>query len=182
MVTVMRSAVFGMAVVLTACGPVQRPDGGHGLLPIGAAAPDLSAADQNGQVHRLSDERGHAVVVYFYPKDGTPGCTKEACAFRDAWNRFKDKNVQVFGVSADDQASHADFAKEKKLPFPILADPDHRWASAFGVSTTLGMDSRVTFLIDPAGKVAKVYPDVDPALHADEVLGDAAAIPGQAVK
>ncbi|KYF64849.1 bacterioferritin comigratory protein, partial [Sorangium cellulosum] len=130
----------------------------------------MFAADQNGAIQRLSDQRGRAVVVYFYPKDGTPGCTEEACAFRDAWDRFKQANVQVFGVSPDTRESHEAFATEHRLPFPILVDTDQTWAHAFGVPTRLGSMARVTFLIDPDGKVAKVYPDVDPGVHADEVL------------
>jgi peroxiredoxin Q/BCP len=168
--------VLFTALSLAGCGAATRTDGGTGLLPSGSAAPDLSAPDQAGKVHRIADERGHALIVYFYPKDGTPGCTKEACAFRDAWDKFKQANVQIFGVSADDQKSHEQFAKEEKLPFPILADPDHGWSKAFGVSTKLGMDARVTFLIDAGGKVAKIYPDVDPGVHADQVLKDAAAL------
>jgi thioredoxin-dependent peroxiredoxin len=170
---------FLLALTLAAaagCGATKRSDGGEGMLAAGAAAPDLVAVDQNGKSHRLSEERGHAVVVYFYPKDDTPGCTKEACAFRDTWSRFQKAGVQVFGVSADDQKSHEQFAKEQKLPFPILADADKSWIKAFGVSTTLGMASRVSFLVDGSGKIAKVYGDVDPALHADEVLKDAAAL------
>jgi len=164
------------AAALFACGATQRPDGGSGLLPTGATAPALSALDQHGKTQSVGAERGHPLVVYFYPKDGTPGCTKEACAFRDAWDRFKTAGVQIFGVSADDQKSHEQFAKEEKLPFPLLADPDHVWSRAFGVSTTLGMTSRVTFLVGPDGKVAKVYPDVDPGVHATEVLQDAATL------
>ena len=138
--------------------------------------PDLAAPDQAGKAHHVSDERGHPLVVYFYPKDGTPGCTHEACAFRDAWDKYKSANVQIYGVSADDAKSHAEFAKEQRLPFPILADPDHKWAEAFGVKTTLGMDSRVSFLVDKNGNVAKVYPNVDPAIHADQVLKDVAGL------
>jgi peroxiredoxin Q/BCP len=163
-----------LALSLGACGATRRPDGGEGLLAVGADAPDLPATDQNGKEHRLSQERGHAVVVYFYPKDGTPGCTKEACAFRDTWNKFTEAKVQVFGVSEDDAKSHEEFAKEQKLPFPILADPDGAWLRAFGVPSRLGMASRVSFLIDANGKIAKVYPNVDPGIHADEVLKDAA--------
>ncbi len=158
------------------CGGAARPDGSTGLLPAGSAAPDLSAPDQTGKVRRIAEERGHPLIVYFYPKDGTPGCTKEACAFRDAWDRYRKAGVQIFGVSADDAKSHEQFAKEQHLPFPIVADPAHAWSAAFGVSTKLGMDSRVSFLIDPSGTVAHVYPKVDPALHADEVLKDAAAL------
>jgi len=160
---------------LAGCGATRRPDGGEGLLAVGTDAPNLTAVDQNGKSHRLADEKGHPVIVYFYPKDGTPGCTKEACAFRDAWNKFTTANVQVFGVSEDDSKSHEEFAKEQKLPFPILADPNGEWLRAFGVPSRLGMASRVSFLIDANGKVAKVYPDVDPGVHADEVLKDATA-------
>jgi peroxiredoxin Q/BCP len=174
----MRTALPALLLALAGCGATARPDGGSGPLPVGAAAPtELSAVDQNGKAHTLAEERGHAVVVYFYPKDATPGCTKEACAFRDTWDRFQKAQIQVFGVSADDQKSHEAFAKEQKLPFPILADPGHAWSKAFGVPTRLGMTARVSFLVDPAGKIAKVYPDVDPAIHADQVLKDAAALP-----
>jgi peroxiredoxin Q/BCP len=161
------------ALAALGCGATTRPDGGSGPLPVGSLAPDLSAVDQHGKTHRLSEERGHPTVVFFYPKDGTPGCTTEACAFRDAWERFQKAGVQVLGVSADDQKSHEEFSKEEKLPFPILADPDHVWAKAFGVPIRLGMTSRVSFLLDAEGKVRKVYPDVDPGVHAGEVLADA---------
>jgi peroxiredoxin Q/BCP len=144
------------------------------LLAPGAHPPEsLSAVDQHGQVRSIGAQKGQPLVVYFYPKDGTPGCTEEACAFRDAWDRYAKAGVMVFGVSGDDQESKAEFAKEEKLPFPILADPEHRWAEAFGVGTTLGMMDRVTFLLDATGAVAKVYPDVDPGVHAAEVLEDA---------
>jgi peroxiredoxin Q/BCP len=154
-----------------ACG------GGAPLLPAGSAVPEVSGPDQHGIVRRVAEERGHPLVVFFYPKDGTPGCTREACAFREAWERYRMAGVQIFGVSADDQKSHEQFAKEQHLPFPIVADPSHAWSAAFGVSTKLGMDSRVSFLVDGSGKVARVYPNVDPGLHADEVLKDVAALP-----
>jgi peroxiredoxin Q/BCP len=164
-----------LALALGGCGATARPDGGEGLLNAGADAPNVSAVDQHGKEQSLAKERGHAVIVYFYPKDATPGCTKEACAFRDTWNKFTAANVQVFGVSEDDQKSHEEFAKEQNLPFPILADANGTWLRAFGVPSRFGMASRVSFLIDANGKVVKVYPDVDPAIHADEVLKDATA-------
>ncbi|WP_437849985.1 peroxiredoxin [Sorangium sp. So ce363] len=179
-VFVVLAVVFAFASLL-GCGAAERPDGGQGLIPVGATAPDVFAADQHGAIQRLSDQRGRAVVVYFYPKDGTPGCTQEACAFRDAWDRFKQANVQVFGVSSDTRESHEKFATENKLPFPILVDTDHAWATAFGVPMRLGATARVTFLVDPDGKIAKVYPDVDPGVHADEVLKDAAQLTGAAL-
>ncbi|WP_437730256.1 peroxiredoxin [Sorangium sp. So ce1335] len=180
LVFVVVAVVFAL-VSLLGCGAAERPDGGQGLLPVGAPAPDVFAADQNGAIQRLSDQRGRAVVVYFYPKDGTPGCTEEACAFRDAWDRFKQANVQIFGVSSDSRESHEKFSTENRLPFPILVDTDRTWANAFGVPTRLGMTARVTFLINPDGKVAKVYPDVDPGVHAEEVLKDAAQLTGAAL-
>jgi thioredoxin-dependent peroxiredoxin len=181
LVVALISTVFAL-VGLNGCGgATERPDGGEGLLPVGATAPDVFAPDQHGAIQRLSDQRGRALVVYFYPKDGTPGCTTEACAFRDAWDRYKAANVQVFGVSVDDRESHEKFSNEQKLPFPILADTEQTWVKAFGVSVKMGMASRVTFLIDPDGKVAKVYPDVDPGVHADEVLADAAKLTGAAL-
>ncbi len=173
----MRSLALPLVTVVSLTALSALGCGGSAnALAVGAAAPDLGAVDQNGKTHRISEEKGHALIVYFYPKDNTPGCTKEACAFRDAWDKYKTANVQVFGVSADDQKSHEQFAKEQKLPFPILADPEHAWSTAFGVSTRLGMDSRVSFLIDKSGKVARVYPNVDPGIHADEVLKDAASL------
>jgi len=167
---------FVLVPLALGCGATTRPDGGSGPLPVGSAPPDLTAVDQHGKTHCLSEDRGHPTIVFFYPKDGTPGCTTEACAFRDAWERFQKAEVQVLGVSADDQKSHEEFSKEEKLPFPILADPDHVWAKAFGVPIRLGMTSRVSFLLDSEGKVAKVYPDVDPGVHAGEVLADAARL------
>lgn len=146
------------------------------LLAVGAKPPELTAVDQHGKVQRLGAERGHPVVVYFYPKDGTPGCTEQACAFRDAWDRFEKAKVQVFGVSGDDRESKQEFAEEYELPFPILADTDGTWAEAFGVGSTLGYYSRVTFLLDGDGRVSQVYPDVDPAVNATEVLSDASKL------
>jgi len=166
------SVLFLGIAILGGCSRTQGGQGGK-MLEAGMAAPELSAVDQNGKARSLAAERGKPVVVYFYPKDATPGCTKEACAFRDVWKKFEAAGVQVFGVSSDDQASHAKFAAEHKLPFPLLADPEKQWIEAFGVSTTMGMASRVSFLIGPDGKIAKVYPSVDPGVHAEQVLGDA---------
>lgn len=146
-------------------------------MPVGALAPDVAGMDQNGKEHRLRQDQGSPTVVYFYPKDGTPGCTKEACAFRDAWKKYETAGVRLYGVSSDDVGSHKEFAVKHTLPFALIADPEHTWASAFGVGVTLGMFSRVSFLIGADGKVAKVYPDVDPAVHADAVLADVQSLP-----
>jgi peroxiredoxin Q/BCP len=174
---VLRALALAAALAHAGCaGSSTRPDGGEGLLAIGAAAPEVTRVDEAGATRKLSDERGHAVLVYFYPKDGTPGCTQEACAIRDRWKDFEAAGLRVIGVSAQDAASHAEFAKQERLPFPLVADTDLAWARAFGVGSFLGMTSRVSFLLDREGRVAKVYPDVVPAQHAAEVLADAAAL------
>ncbi len=159
------------------CGATARPDGGKGPLPVGSPSPDVSGVDQTGAAVSLRALRGKPVVVYFYPKDATPGCTREACAFRDAWDRYQKAGVQVLGVSTDDAESHATFAAEHKLPFPLVADTDQAWVRGFGVPTTLGIASRVTFLLGRDGAVARVYDSVDPGVHADQVLADAAGLP-----
>lgn len=153
-----------------ACGAQQRPDGGEGVLPVGAKAPELKGTNLKGQQLSLSQSLGKPAVVYFYPKDGTPGCTTEACAFRDTWDRFNDRDVVVFGVSRDSAASHAEFLKEHELPFPLVADEAGTIQAAYGVPSRIGMSARVTFLVDAHGRIAKVWPNVDPGVHADEVL------------
>jgi peroxiredoxin Q/BCP len=168
----MRTIALSVAVVTlaAACGPVRRRDGGEGLVRVHDSAPEFRAADQSGHARTLREFRGHTVVLYFYPRDGTPGCTREACAFRDAWDRLAAAGAQVIGVSSDDVASHRRFADEHHLSFPLLADGDGRIADSYGVRRILGFDARVTFLIDREGRVAQVYPDVDPGVHADEVI------------
>ncbi|MET0284640.1 MAG: peroxiredoxin [Polyangiales bacterium] len=159
-------------VLLAACGGAQvRPDGGKGLLPEGSQVPDLSQNDQEGRAVKLREDV--PTLVYFYPRAGTPGCTKEACAFRDAWQRYESAGLRVIGVSSDDEEDQAKFAKEHQLPFSLIADPEHVWSSAFGVGSFIGMDSRVSFLVDAQGNIKHVYHDVDPGVHAQEVLDDA---------
>lgn len=140
------------------------------MLPVGAPAPDMVGHDATGKTLKLSESRGKPAVVYFYPKDGTPGCTKEACSFRDTWNRFTERSVMIFGVSRDSEASHSAFLKEHELPFPLVADESGALQTAYGVPSRLGMAARVSFLVDPQGRIARVWPDVDPGVHADEVL------------
>jgi peroxiredoxin Q/BCP len=118
----------------------------------------------------LSENRGKPSVVYFYPKDDTPGCTKEACAFRDTWARFSERGVVIFGVSRDSAASHATFLEEHALPFPLVADETGAVQAAYGVPSRFGMAARVTFLVDGSGRIAHVWPDVDPGVHATQVL------------
>ncbi len=169
------------ALLLLACGtPAAEPQpqastgeeqtAPSGLLAAGTAAPEFSAQDQTGATRTLSAERGHVVVLSFYPRDATPGCTAEACAFRDAWARYQEAGVTIFGVSTDDVDSHRAFAEEHGLPFPLLADTDAHIADAYGVSHEGGYAQRVTFIIDSSGTIARVFADVDPGVHADEVL------------
>ncbi len=142
---------------------------------VGAAAPEFELSDQDGQLHSLEDYRDQWVVLYFYPKDETPGCTTEACEFRDNIFAFRDLNAQIIGVSLDDVESHKAFAENHGLPFPLLADVDGDAASAYGVKTRrFGMDlaKRQTFLIAPGGAIAKHYVKVKPAEHSQEVLAD----------
>ena len=147
------------------------------MIKEGEAAPDFEARDAEGNKVKLSDLRGRKVVLYFYPKDDTPGCTKEACSFRDSFAEFERRGIRVLGVSLDDERSHRKFADKYKLPFTLLADTDHSVAEAFGVygekqfagRKYMGVD-RKTFLIDERGRVARVFDKVDVERHADEVL------------
>lgn len=164
-----------LVVVCAACGgAAARPDGGHGMLRVGDPVPPLSGVDQDGHLVRTSDARGHRLVVFFYPKDGSPGCTTEACAFRDAWDRYRADGVRILGVSTDDQAAHAAFAREHELPFPLVADPSGAWGRAFGIGEGIMGYPRVTFAIDADGRVLRTYPNVDPGVHAAEILADLA--------
>lgn len=157
----------------------SRPDGGVGLLPIGHDAPNLVGEDATGQPVQLSDQKGKMAVVYFYPKDSTPGCTKQACAFRDAFDRLQNAGVTVFGVSRDSAESHREFRKQHNLPFALVSDVSGDLATAYGVPRKyLIMSARVTFLVDPQGKIAKVWPDVDPAVDAQRVLEAAVEMNG----
>jgi len=147
------------------------------LLDPGKKAPAFNLKDQDGKTRRLADYAGRPVVLYFYPKDDTPGCTKEACAFRDNLPRFKPTKAAVLGVSVLDEASKARFASKYDLPFPLLADPDHSVAEKFGVwqkrslygRTYMGI-ARTTYLIGPDGKVAKRWDKVKVDGHAEAVL------------
>jgi len=144
-------------------------------LVVGSPAPEFELADQTGELHSLEDYRSQWVVLYFYPKDGTPGCTTEACEFRDNIFAYRDLNAQVIGVSLDDIESHKAFAENHSLPFPLLADPEGETSMAYGVKTRMfGMTvaKRQTFIIDPDGTIAKHYDTVKPDEHSKQVLAD----------
>jgi peroxiredoxin Q/BCP len=143
----------------------------------GHPAPDFTLTSDSGEAVSLSSLRGSPVVLYFYPKDDTPGCTAQACGIRDAWAEFEATGAVVLGVSPDDEASHATFKEKYDLPFTLLADTDHAVADAYdawGEKTYAGKTYmgvlRSTFVIDADGTVAKVFPNVKPAEHADQVL------------
>ena len=143
----------------------------------GEMAPDFEMPDGEGRQVRLGDLRGKTVVLYFYPKDDTPGCTTEACSFRDAWRDLEDRGVVVLGVSKDDQTSHQKFAQKYGLPFTLLSDEDTTVAQRYGVWGERNMYgrqfmgvARTTFLIGPDGKIQQVWEHVKPAGHAEEVL------------
>jgi peroxiredoxin Q/BCP len=148
----------------------------------GKEAPDFELASDTGERVRLSDLRGRPVVLYFYPKDDTPACTTQACSFRDAYGEFEERRAIVLGVSPDTESSHASFKAKHKLPFTLLADPEHEVAERYGVwvektmygKTSMGI-KRSTFVIDEEGKVAKAMLGVKPDNHADLVLS---ALPG----
>lgn len=149
------------------------------MLTVGNKAPAFTLPDQNGVKHSLKDYKGQWVLIYFYPKDDTPGCTKEACALRDNFPAFGKLKAKIFGVSADSVTSHKKFAEEYKLPFTLLADTEKKMISAYDVWQEKSMYGRKymgivrsSFLIDPTGKIAKIYPKVIPEKHAEEVLAD----------
>jgi peroxiredoxin Q/BCP len=142
---------------------------------VGDRVPEFELSDQSGQLHSLEDYRDQWVVLYFYPKDETPGCTTEACEFRDNIFEFKRLNAQVLGVSLDDVESHKQFAEKYSLPFPLLADIQGKVSEAYGVKTRMfgmKMAKRQTFLISPDGTLAKHYEKVDVDEHSNEVLAD----------
>ena len=160
------SAVFAWAIASTMAAAAPA---------VGDAAPDFRLQDQNSEWHALGDYQGKWLVLYFYPKADTPGCTTEACEFRDNIFAYEDLGAAVVGVSLDDVASQADFAEKYSLPFPLLSDAAQEVATAYGVLTSFGnmqVANRETFLIGPDGKIAKHYDSVDPATHSAEVLAD----------
>ncbi|BAY44069.1 alkyl hydroperoxide reductase/ thiol specific antioxidant/ Mal allergen [Scytonema sp. HK-05] len=138
-------------------------------LAVGSDAPTFTVKDTNGNTVSLSDFKGKTVVLYFYPKDDTPGCTKQACSFRDAVDQYKSKDIVILGVSADDEASHQAFTQKYNLNFPLLADTDKSLIQAYDVDGG-GYAKRVTYVIDGNGKIIKVDSSVNTSTHASDVL------------
>jgi thioredoxin-dependent peroxiredoxin len=165
--------LFGLIAVLALlAGRAART----GELPgVGVPAPDFELPDQNGLMHNLKQFAGRWLVLYFYPKDDTPGCTQEACAFRDDLHKLAALDAQVVGISVDDTRSHAAFAGKYHLPFPLLADSSAAVAARYGALTDLWLIKfarRYTFLIDPQGRIVKVYTSVDTSRHSAEIVDD----------
>ena len=147
------------------------------MLNVGDKAPEFSLKDQDGKTHKLSQYKGKKVIVYFYPRDDTPGCTTEACSFRDSFSDFKKKGAVILGISADDEKSHKKFAEKYSLPFTLLSDPGHETLEKYGAWTKKSMYGkvfmgiqRITYLIDEKGKVMKAFKKVKPDEHAEELL------------
>jgi peroxiredoxin Q/BCP len=146
-------------------------------LAVGAQAPDFALHDGNGVVHKLTDYLGKWVVLYFYPKDDTPGCTREACGFRDTVKDFADKNAVILGISKDSVVSHQKFVTKYKLNFPLLSDDSKQviqMYGAWGLKKFMGKEfagvKRITYLINPMGKISRIHLHVDPLVHAAELI------------
>lgn len=154
--------ILTMLVLTGACSGEATPKAGD-------PAPAFTLKDASGKIHHLSDYIGRTVVLYFYPKDDTPGCTREACNLRDNYTRLTDRGLVILGVSYDDSASHQDFASKYNLPFPLLSDTDKKVAASYGVKGALFI-KRTTFVIGPDGKIVAVIDAVDTGAHADQIL------------
>ena len=148
-------------------------------LKVGQPAPDFNLPDQSGKIHKLADYRGKWLALYFYVKDDTPGCTEQACKFRDDIHQLTDLGAQVVGVSVDDSTSHANFAKKYNLPFPLLADSKGETAARYdSLRGDGGMARRNTFLIDPQGRIAKIYLSASTSRNSAEVIEDLKKLKG----
>lgn len=150
--------------------------GAQAAMPdVGQAAPDFELPDQQGKTRRLGDWRGKWLVLYFYPKNDTPGCTEEACTFRDDWLQLQAQGAEVVGISVDTSASHAAFAQKYKLPFPLLSDAKGEVAERYGALSDwllIKLAKRYTYIVSPDGRIAKVYRSVDTAKHSAQILAD----------
>jgi len=184
----MRTFALCSLLLLAACGGEQKPNGGGGASAttpttattsaessdalVGKPAPEFSSTAHDGFAVKPNAMKGKHVVLYFYPKDETPGCTKEACAFRDAWNELESTGVVLVGISTDSIESHKAFAEHHKLPFHLVSDADGSIAKAYGVPNKAGFLGRQSIVIGPDGNVKKVYRNVDVSKHAGEIFGD----------
>lgn len=176
MMRILSSAALATVLLATSAIASEPPE-------VGAAAPKFKLQDQTGKWHSLGDYKGKWVVLYFYPKDNTPGCTTQACEFRDNIFAYREIDAVILGVSVDDVESHKTFSEQHSLPFPILADVEKKVATSYGTLTKyLGIAElarRDTFIIDPRGKIAKHYVKVDPKGHSELVLTDLRQLAGR---
>src|SRR5438309_2818145 len=173
----MRTVLLALVLLAAACSkneaqPAPTTTTTSGDLTVGKTAPDFSAKAHDGLDVKISAMKGKPVVLYFYPKDETPGCTKEACSFRDAWKELEKTGVVLVGISTDTLDAHKDFAKHYDLPFHLISDPDGAIAKSYGVGKTFGMLDRQTIVVGADGNVKKIYRAVDVTKHANEVLAD----------
>ena len=144
------------------------------MLKKGDKAPDFTLADQQGSLHSLEDYKGDWLLIYFYPKDFTSGCTEEACSFRDNFSRLEGK-LKLVGISADSVESHKNFSKKYNLPFTLLSDPERKAIKSYGTNGLI-FAKRTSFLINPQGTIEKIYEKVDPTVHAEEILKDISSL------
>lgn len=170
----MKIVLFSAIILIAFLG--YRSLSMSGQIPkTGVKSPEFSLPDANGSVISLASQQGNWVVLYFYPKDDTPGCTKEACSFRDDMHKLEKLGAKVIGISVDDGKSHTEFAKKYSLPFPLLSDLDGSTAFKYGALTDLGavkIAKRYTFLIDPDGILIKTYLNVEASKHSQEIIDD----------
>jgi len=159
------SVIVASFIIFQSCG------GNADNLSVGNSAPGFTLEDSEGNTYSLLDYKGkNPVVIYFYPKANTPGCTKQAYGIRDSFSKFKENDIIIFGISVDSKTSIKEFIKDYNLNFPLLSDEKKEVSKAYGVLNTIGLDSRITFIIDKQGKIANILKDVDVETHADEVF------------
>ena len=157
--------ILASFIILQSCG------GNADNLIIGNTAPGFTLEDSDGNTYSLLDYKGkNPVIIYFYPKANTPGCTKQACGIRDSFSKFKVNDIVIFGISVDSKATIKEFINEYNLNFPLLSDEKKEVSKAYGVLNTIGLDSRITFIVDKQGNIANILKDVDVETHADEVF------------
>ena len=174
----MKKNIFLFTIFLITSFMLLQSCGGNAdNLSVGNPAPDFKLPDSDGNNFSLSSYKDkNPVVIYFYPKANTPGCTKQACGIRDSFSRFRENNIVVLGISVDSKESIKEFINDHNLNFPLLSDEKKEVSKAFGVLNNIGVDSRITFIIDKQGNIASILRDVDVETHADEVFNIAVAL------
>jgi len=158
-------------ILITLFITLQSCGGNADNLSVGNSAPDFTLQDSDGNNFSLSNyKEKNPVIIYFYPKANTPGCTKQACGIRDSFRKFKENNIIVFGISVDSKESIKEFINDNNLNFPLLSDEKKEVSKAYGVLNNIGLDSRITFIVDKQGNIVNILRDVDVETHADDVF------------